>query len=128
MWNAPTTQHSQRKQLVLSRDGKRSPRWRRHDRYGQPILTGLHLDRIDLILEGALPAAMLAVMTQLLFELVERALVPKGLRLSTVLSVGSMLHDRGPRRSRREEVTSHERAGRVHPNEIQAELGSVGVD
>ena len=24
MWNAPTTQHSQRKQLVLSRDGKRS--------------------------------------------------------------------------------------------------------
>jgi osmoprotectant transport system permease protein len=49
--------------------------------YGQPILTGLRLDRIDLILEGALPAAALAVVTQLLFELAERAVVPRGLRL-----------------------------------------------
>lgn len=49
--------------------------------YGQPILTGLRLDRYDLILEGAVPAAMLAVATQLLFELAERAVVPKGLRL-----------------------------------------------
>ncbi|MHC4081411.1 MAG: ABC transporter permease/substrate-binding protein [Planctomycetota bacterium] len=52
--------------------------------YGQPILTGLRLDRIDLILEGALPAAALAVLTQLLFELAERAVVPKGLRLPSV--------------------------------------------
>jgi osmoprotectant transport system permease protein len=52
--------------------------------YGQPILTGLRLDRIDLILEGALPAAALAVLTQMLFELAERAVVPKGLRLPTV--------------------------------------------
>jgi osmoprotectant transport system permease protein len=52
--------------------------------YGQPILTGLRLDRIDLILEGALPAAALAVLTQLLFELAERAVVPKGLRLPAV--------------------------------------------
>ena len=51
--------------------------------YGQPILTGLRLDRMDLILEGALPAAMLAVMTQLLFELAERAIVPKSLRMVT---------------------------------------------
>ena len=49
--------------------------------YGQPILTGLRLARTDLILEGAVPAAMLAVVTQLLFELAERAVVPKGLRL-----------------------------------------------
>jgi osmoprotectant transport system permease protein len=49
--------------------------------YGQPILTGLRLDRIDLILEGAVPAALLAVATQALFELAERAVVPKGLRL-----------------------------------------------
>jgi len=48
--------------------------------YGQPILTGLRLDRIDLILEGAVPAALLAVATQALFELAERAIVPKGLR------------------------------------------------
>ncbi|MHC4767656.1 MAG: glycine betaine ABC transporter substrate-binding protein [Planctomycetota bacterium] len=53
--------------------------------YGQPILTGLRLDRLDLILEGALPAAILAVATQLLFELAERAVVPKGLRLPTVV-------------------------------------------
>jgi osmoprotectant transport system permease protein len=52
--------------------------------YGQPILTGLRLDRIDLILEGAVPAAVLAVLTQLLFELTERAVVPKGLRLRRV--------------------------------------------
>ena len=49
--------------------------------YGQPILTGIRLDRLDLILEGALPAAGLAVAAQLLFELSERWLVPKGLLL-----------------------------------------------
>ncbi|MCH7798576.1 MAG: ABC transporter permease subunit [Planctomycetes bacterium] len=49
--------------------------------YGQPILTGLRLNRLDLILEGAVPAAILAVLTQVLFELAERAVVPRGLRL-----------------------------------------------
>ena len=49
--------------------------------YGQPILTGLRLDRTDLILEGAVPSAILAVLTVFLFELAERALVPRGLRL-----------------------------------------------
>ena len=49
--------------------------------YGQPILTGLTLNRLDLILEGAVPAAILAVLAQFLFELAERAVVPRGLRL-----------------------------------------------
>ncbi len=49
--------------------------------YGESILTGLTLDRLDLILEGAVPAAILAVLTQFLFELAERAVVPRGLRL-----------------------------------------------
>lgn len=49
--------------------------------YGQPILTGIRLDDIGLILEGALPAAGLALLAQGLFELVERMLVPEGLRL-----------------------------------------------
>jgi osmoprotectant transport system permease protein len=49
--------------------------------YGQPILTGIRLDRLDLILQGAIPAALLAVAAQLLFELVERWVVPAGLRL-----------------------------------------------
>ena len=52
--------------------------------YGQPILTGIRLDDIGLILQGAVPAAVLALLVQGLFELVERGLLPKGLRLSTV--------------------------------------------
>ena len=49
--------------------------------YGQPILTGIRRDDIGLILEGAVPAAVLALVVQGLFDLVERLLVPKGLRL-----------------------------------------------
>jgi len=49
--------------------------------YGQPILTGIRLNDYGLIWLGAGPAAGLAVVTQLWFELVERAVVPKGLRL-----------------------------------------------
>ena len=49
--------------------------------YGQPILTGIRLDSMNLILQGAIPAAVLAVLVQLAFELVERWVVPKGLRL-----------------------------------------------
>jgi len=49
--------------------------------YGQPILTGIRLADTGLILEGAVPAALLALATQGLFELAERRLVPRGLRL-----------------------------------------------
>ena len=49
--------------------------------YGQPILTGIRLDDLGLILQGAIPAAVLALLVQGLFELVERGLLPKGLRL-----------------------------------------------
>jgi osmoprotectant transport system permease protein len=51
--------------------------------YGQPILTGIRLDDVGLILEGAVPAAGLAIVVQLLFEWTERAIVPRGLRAST---------------------------------------------
>lgn len=51
--------------------------------YGQPILTGIRLDNIGLILEGAVPAALLALLVQGAFELAERRLVPAGLRLKT---------------------------------------------
>lgn len=50
--------------------------------YGQPILTGIRLDDIGLILEGAIPAAALALLVQGLFELIERGLTPRGLRLA----------------------------------------------
>ena len=49
--------------------------------YGQPIFTGIRLDDVGLILEGAVPAALLALAVQGLFELFERKLVPRGLRL-----------------------------------------------
>ncbi len=49
--------------------------------YGQPILTGIRLDDVNLILEGAVPAALLALMVQGGFDLLERVLVPRGLRL-----------------------------------------------
>lgn len=48
--------------------------------YGQPILTGVRLASVPLILEGAVPAALLALAVQGAFDLVERALVPAGLR------------------------------------------------
>jgi osmoprotectant transport system permease protein len=44
--------------------------------YGQPILTGIRLDDIGLILQGAIPAAVLALLVQGVFELVERRLSP----------------------------------------------------
>ncbi|MFB6374813.1 MAG: glycine betaine ABC transporter substrate-binding protein [Bradymonadaceae bacterium] len=48
--------------------------------YGQPILTGIRRYDIILILEGAIPAAVMAIGAQLVFEGVERMLVPRGLR------------------------------------------------
>ena len=51
--------------------------------YGQPILTGIRLDDVGLILEGAVPAALLALAAQGLFEIAERFVVPKGLRLAS---------------------------------------------
>ncbi len=50
--------------------------------YGQPILTGIRLDNLGMILEGAVPAAVLALLVQGGFELFERVMTPKGLRLA----------------------------------------------
>jgi len=49
--------------------------------YGQPILTGIRLDDIGLILEGAIPAALLALLVQGVFEGIEHWLTPYGLRI-----------------------------------------------
>jgi osmoprotectant transport system permease protein len=49
--------------------------------YGEVIFTGLYKDDRGLILQGAIPTAVLALLVQGLFELAERYLVPKGLRL-----------------------------------------------
>ena len=50
--------------------------------YGQPILTGIRLADNGLILFGAVPAAVLALLVQSGFGLIERWVVPRGLRLS----------------------------------------------
>jgi osmoprotectant transport system permease protein len=51
--------------------------------YGEPIMTGLRLGDPYLMLEGAIPAAILALVVKGVFELAERFLVPRGLRVST---------------------------------------------
>ncbi|MFQ5628620.1 MAG: glycine betaine ABC transporter substrate-binding protein, partial [bacterium] len=43
---------------------------------GEPIFTGLFLNDTRLIMEGAIPAALLAILVELLFELVERVFIP----------------------------------------------------
>ena len=48
---------------------------------GEPIVTGLALNDTKLILQGAIPAAMLAVVVELLFELLERVLVKEHMLL-----------------------------------------------
>ena len=48
---------------------------------GEPILSGLNLNDNATILEGAIPAALLALVVQGLFDLLDRFLIPRGLRL-----------------------------------------------
>ncbi len=47
---------------------------------GEPILTGIRLNDVTLVLEGAVPAALLALATQASFAGLERLLIPAGLR------------------------------------------------
>ena len=48
---------------------------------GEPILSGLNLNDHATILQGAIPAAVLALLVQWSFDLLDRLLIPKGLRL-----------------------------------------------
>lgn len=48
---------------------------------GEPILSGLNLNDHVTILQGAIPAAILALLVQGFFDLLDRVLIPKGLRL-----------------------------------------------
>ena len=49
--------------------------------FGAPISTGLNLNDTDLILEGAIPAALLALVAEGGFALLDRVVIPRGLRL-----------------------------------------------
>lgn len=48
---------------------------------GEPIISGLSLNNPNVIMQGAIPAALLAILVQLLFELLDRTLIPKGLQI-----------------------------------------------
>jgi len=48
---------------------------------GEPIISGLSLNDRVTILEGAIPAAVLALLVQWCFDLLDRVLIPKGLRV-----------------------------------------------
>ena len=48
---------------------------------GEPILSGLNLNDHATILQGAIPAAILALLVQWFFDLLDRVLIPKGLRI-----------------------------------------------
>jgi osmoprotectant transport system substrate-binding protein/osmoprotectant transport system permease protein len=48
---------------------------------GEPIISGLNLNDHVTILEGAIPAAVLALLVQWCFDLLDRVVIPKGLRL-----------------------------------------------
>ena len=48
---------------------------------GEPILSGLNLNDHVTILQGAIPAALLALIVQWSFDLLDLVLIPKGLRL-----------------------------------------------
>ena len=48
--------------------------------YGQSILTGIRLADTGLILEGAIPAGLMALAVQAVFDVLEWAIVPHGLR------------------------------------------------
>lgn len=50
--------------------------------YGQPILTGIRLMDWGLILLGAIPAGLMALGVQYFFSVVEKFVVPKGLRVA----------------------------------------------
>jgi osmoprotectant transport system permease protein len=47
---------------------------------GEPIISGLNLNNHRLILEGAIPAALLAIAVEFGFEFIERLAIPAHLR------------------------------------------------
>ena len=47
---------------------------------GEPIVTGLALNDTNLILQGAIPAACLAIFVELLFEMLEKLVIPEHMR------------------------------------------------
>ena len=53
--------------------------------YGELILSGINLNATDVILQGAIPAALLALLSQFLFDLLDHVVISKGLRLKATV-------------------------------------------
>ena len=51
---------------------------------GEPIISGLALNDAEVILQGAIPAALLAILVQVCFDGLDRLIIPRGLRLEAV--------------------------------------------
>ena len=49
---------------------------------GEPIISGLNLNDTTTILQGAIPAALLALLVQGTFDVLDALLIPKGLRIA----------------------------------------------
>ena len=49
--------------------------------YGVPIITGLSMNDNQVILLGAIPAAIMALLAYLIFAILERMIIPRGLRI-----------------------------------------------
>ena len=50
---------------------------------GEPIVTGLALNDTNLILQGAIPAACLAIIVELMFEILEKRIIPEHMRTAS---------------------------------------------
>lgn len=48
---------------------------------GEPIISGLNLNDHTLILEGAVPAALMAIAAQGSFSILDRVIIPRGLQI-----------------------------------------------
>ena len=51
--------------------------------FGEPIMIGIRRDDMSLVLQGAIPAAVLAIVIQFLFDAAERFVVPRGLQIES---------------------------------------------
>lgn len=49
--------------------------------FGVPIITGLAINETEMILSGAIPAALFAILLHGVFEVVDRIVIPKGIRV-----------------------------------------------
>ena len=55
---------------------------------GEPIISGLALNDAEVILQGAIPAALLAILVQVCFDGLDRLIIPRGLRLAAAAQQG----------------------------------------